>query len=123
MPRAADIKPLLWQGAAGRKPTRFVPVEVTSVKPDKGGVFGIQQSPSIAGAYPDAQTIEGMSLGGSRVFVKARAPGAELPRGLATGQRLVLGLVDDTHFICFIVPPADVPADALARWASEQPCR
>lgn len=122
MSHSSDTKPLLWQGAADRKPTRFIPIEISSVKPDKGGLFGIQESPSIVGAFPNAQNVEGKTLDGSAHVVKARAPGAELPQGLAPGQRVVLGLVDDAHVICFLVPPSDLPTSDLAQWAAKQRC-
>ncbi|OWT81082.1 hypothetical protein CEY04_02560 [Achromobacter sp. HZ28] len=118
----ASSKPLLWQGAAGRKAARFVPIEVSSVKPEKGGTFGIGQSASMEGAYPDARRVEGRVLDATIAVATAIAPAAALPKGLAQGQRAVLGLVDDAHVICVLVPPADVPIDGLAQWAAEQKC-
>jgi hypothetical protein len=115
-------KPLLWQAVAGRKPVRFVPIEVSSIKPEKGGLFGIGQSPSIGGAFPDARNVAGRVLDATVEVVTARAPAAALPSGLAEGQRVVLGLVDAEHVICFLVPPADVPTNGLVQWAEKQRC-
>lgn len=122
MSSLAKTKPLLWQAAAGRKPVRFVPIAVTSVTPETGGSFGIGQSPSMAGAYPDARNVQGRALNETVHIVTVRAPATALPHGLAEGQRLVLGLVDDGHVICLLAPPANVAVDSLADWAKEQPC-
>ncbi|WP_233236993.1 hypothetical protein [Bordetella sp. LUAb4] len=118
----ANSKPLLWQGAAGRKPVHYVPIEITSVKPEQGGAFGIGQSASIEGAYPDARKVQGRVLDATIAVVSAIAPAAALPAGLAQGQRAVLGLVDSGHVICFLLPPADVPTSGLTEWAAGQQC-
>jgi hypothetical protein len=118
----SKAKPLLWQGAAGRKPVRFVSISVTRVKAERGGSFGIGQNPSIEGAFPDARNVEGRALDQTLGSVTARAPASALPAGLAAGQRAVLGLVDDRHVICILVPPADVPVDGLGQWAAAQRC-
>ncbi len=117
-----SAQPLLWQNAVARKPVRFVPVVVSSVAPYKGGWLGVGNSPSLVGAFPDARDVEGKALDGSGHVVAVRAPGAELPHGLAPGQRVVLGLVDDAHVICFLVPPSDVPIHDLIQWAAGQRC-
>jgi len=118
----ATAKPLLWQGGAGRKPVRYVPIEVSSVNAEQGGSFGIGQSASMEGAYPEARKVEGRVLDATIAMVALIAPAAALPDGLAKGQRAVLGLVDDKHVICVLVPPANVPTNDLAPWAAEQRC-
>jgi hypothetical protein len=118
----SKAKPLIWQGAAGRQPARFVSISVSSVRAEQGGSFGIGQNPSIEGAFPDARNVEGRALDQTIGIVTARAPASALPAGLAPGQRAVLGLVDDRHVICILVPPADVPVDGLAQWAAAQRC-
>ena len=110
---------LFWQGAADRLPARYVSIGVKGVKPHKGGLFGIGESPSLAESYPNAQTISGHRLDGDRAAVEVRAPGASIPAGLGKGSRVVLGLVDERHVICILVPPEDVPLERLSAWAGE----
>lgn len=114
--------PLLWQGAADRKPQQFIALRVTDVRKEGGGLFGIGNSPSIVGAMPDARLVEGRTLGGTEAVVRLKAPGGELPPGLGKGSRLVLGLVDPKHVICLLSPPESVADAALLTWAAGQPC-
>jgi hypothetical protein len=114
--------PLLWQGAADRKTQQFIALRVTDVRKEGGGLFGIGNSPSIAGAMPDARLVEGQTLNDPGAVVRLKAPGGELPAGLGKGSRLVLGLVDPRHVICLLSPPESVADDALLTWAAGQPC-
>lgn len=120
--RHADAKLLLWQAALDRRPIHFLPIEVNKIKADKGGLFGIRQSPSLVGSFPDPQIIEGRILKESGDRVQVRMPGMELPSGVERGQRLVLGLVDDTHVICLLRPSSGLSDRALVQWALEQRC-
>ncbi len=116
---------LVWQGAADRKPNRFLALRVEAVRKESGGLFGIGRSPSLAGSMPDARLVDGQTIGveGQSVRLQIRAPGGELPAGLAKGARLALGLVDATHVICLWIPPDTVPDAELQSWASKQTCR
>lgn len=114
-------EPLEWEGAADRKPTLFAPIKVLGVKKERGGLFGLRNSPSMEGFQPDSHLIEGTLLqGGGKV--RLSLPGSEVPAGLASGARAVLGLVDADHVICVLLPPAEVTDDALATWAASQTC-
>ncbi len=117
MSHAADPSALTWQGAAGRTPQRFLVLRVDGVSKDGGGLFGIRQSPSIAGSFPDATIIEASGEAGRRTL---HGPGAELPTGLATGTRIAVGLVDETHFISVLLPPASVSDESVPAWAATQ---
>jgi hypothetical protein len=122
MPVTGQAEPLVWQGAADRSPSDYLSVRVTGIHHAGGGVFGIGNSPSIVGALPDARVIEGTRIGGDGSVVKARVPGGELPRALAAGSRLVLGLVDPSHVICLLLPPDAIADEALSSWARTQRC-
>lgn len=113
--------PLEWEGAADRKPTFFAPIKVSRVSKEGGGLFGLRNSPSIAGSQPDAHLLEGTLLAGGGT-VKLSLPGGEVPPGLTSGTRVVLGLVDADHVICVLVPPASVADDGLQDWAGRQSC-
>ena len=115
-------EPLVWQGAADRKPVSYVALRVERIHKEGGGLFGIGNSPSIVGALPDAQLLEGVAIGGDGGAVTARVPGGEIPAGLQAGSRVVLGLVDAGHLICLLVPPQDVADAALPSWAAGQTC-
>ncbi len=117
-PRSA---PLVWQGAADRAPVGFVPIRVRRVRRDGGGLFGLNNSPSIVGALPDPRIVEGVPIGGGGA-IEVRVPGGELAPGVQAGARVVLGLVDADHVICLLVPPAEVADDRLLAWAAAQPC-
>jgi hypothetical protein len=116
---------LVWQGAADRKPTRFLALRVDAVRKESGGLFGIGRSPSLAGSMPDARVVDGQAVSaeGKAVSIQLRAPGGELPAGLAQGGRLALGLVDATHVICMWVPPDSVTDADLPAWAAQLSCR
>lgn len=120
MIRAAEPKLLLWEGAAGREPNHFAAFEVVAIQREKGGLLGIGQSPSIVGAFPDARRVDVRTLDRARNTITLRAPGASLPAGVAPGQRVVLGLVDDAHFICIFIPGPEVAPEALEGWARSQ---
>ena len=122
MAASSRSDPLQWQGAADRTPVRFIAMRVGGVEKDGGGLFGIRNSPSLAGALPDARIVEGAAIGEAGGPIKVRAPGGELPPGLGAGARVVLGMVDETHVICILAPPDDVADDALAAWAGTQSC-
>lgn len=115
-------EPLLWQGAADRKPAQFIAMRVNAIRKEGGGLFGIGNSPSLAGAMPDARLVEGSRIGEDGPAVKVKVPGGELPKGLDKGSRVVLGLVDARHVICLLVPPDTVADSALASWAPSQRC-
>ena len=114
-------EPLVWQGAADRVPVGFVPIRVRGVRREGGGLFGLNNSPSIVGALPDPRIVEGTPLGGGGA-IKVRVPGGELAPGVVAGARVVLGLVDADHVICLLVPPADLADERLLAWAAAQPC-
>lgn len=109
---------LIWEGAAGRQPVRFVPVRVAKVTRDEGGLLGVGRSPSLPGGFPDARRVDVEALDGARVRMALRVPGSYLPHGLAAGQRIVLGLTVDGRVIQFLVPDAQIPTDRLADWAA-----
>jgi len=121
--RAMDRQDLVWQGTAGRKPDRFVLVEIETIAADRGGLFGIRQSPSIVGALPNAMMLRARALikGQAADTVQLRVPGAELPP-LQAGDRAVLGLLGKTVCLCVLRPPSDLPEDDVASWAGAQPC-
>lgn len=109
---------LIWEGAAERQPVRFVPVRVSSITRDNGGLLGIGRSPSLPGGFPDARKVDVEALDGSRARMTLRVPGSYLPPGLAAGQRIVLGLTADERVIQFLVPDAGIPTERLADWAA-----
>ena len=115
---SSDPTELAWEGAAGLPPQRFLVLRVDSVEKDRGGLFGIRNSPSLAGSYPDATVITATGPAGKW---RLRGPGAELA-GLTDGKRVVVGLVDDGHFLCVLLPPSDLPDSAVAGWAAGQRC-
>jgi hypothetical protein len=122
MAAPAHSEPLQWQGAADRSPSRFIAMRVGRIEKEGGGLFGIRNSPSLAGALPDARIVEGTPIGPRGGAIKLRAPNGELPSGLASGARVVLGLVDDSHIICILAPPAETADEDLEAWAKTQPC-
>jgi hypothetical protein len=116
---ASPVVDLTWQGAAGRTPHSFLVLRIDSVSRDRGGLFGIRNSPSLADSFPDPTVIEASGPDGRR---RLRGPGAELPSGLARGDRVAVGLIDAGHFLCLLVPPTSLPDDAVAAWAATQTC-
>lgn len=114
---------LVWQGAAGRAPDRFMAVRIDGNEPEGGGLFGIQRSPSLAGALPDAHVLKataiGPGAGGSTLSL--RIPGGELPP-LGQGDRALFGMVGEAICLCVLKPPEDVPPERFAKWAAGQPC-
>jgi len=115
-------EPLVWQGAADRKPSQFIAIRVNEMRKEGSGLFGIGNSPSLAGSMPDPRIVEGNRIGTDGPVVKVKAPGGELPVRLAKGSRLVLGLVDPQHVICLLLAPDTVADATLISWASSQRC-
>ncbi len=105
-----------WGGtAAGR-----VAITVSSIEKQGGGLFGINQSPSIAGNLPDARIVTGEVLAGDGSgTVQLKIPAHELP-AVAPGGVLAIMLTQDHHAFCVAVPP--VTGAALAGWLAAWEC-
>jgi hypothetical protein len=119
---AARPKTLAWGFSETGKPSGFVAMRVESVAKEKRGLFGILNSPSVAGWLPDAHVISGKRIGADRSMISARVPGPELPAGLGAGARLVLALKDGDTVMCLLMPTDAVTDDALLSWAETQDC-
>lgn len=119
---AARPKTLAWGFSETGKPAGFVAIRVESVAKEKRGLFGILDSPSVAGWLPDAHVISGKRIGADRSMISARVPGPELPAGLGAGSRLVLALKDADTVMCLLMPSDAVTDDALLSWAENQGC-
>lgn len=112
-----------WQGAAGRPPERFLVLRLTALEREGGGLFGLRRSPSMPGWLPDAHLLTGEVVSGTDPGrrMRLRVPGSELA-GATPGGLLAVGLVDATHAICLLQPPAGMSAEAIPDWAKGQPC-
>ncbi len=121
--QAMDRQDLVWQGTAGRKPDRFVLVRIEDIAADRGGLFGIRQSPSIVGALPNAMVLQARAVvnGQAGNALQLRLPGGELPP-LQAGDRAVLGLLGKNVCLCVLRPPSDLAEDTVTSWGVSQPC-
>ncbi len=95
---------------------------VVKVERDSGGLFGIRNSPSMAGALPDPRVITATALGSDSGPLRVRVPGGELSEEVVVGNRVVVGLVDEAHVICILTPPPSLPDEGLTAWAKTQKC-
>lgn len=120
MTAATEPEELTWQGAAGRRPQRFLVARVTGVEREGGGLLGVRRSPSL-NAVPDAHLVSAVTSGDTGRALRLRVPGADAA-GLAEGATIVVGVVEGGRYICLLRPPAGMAADAIPAWAAGQPC-
>lgn len=107
-----DIK-LSWEWPAERSIEDRLLVQVESVKSQSSGLFGIKNSPSLAGSLPDPVSVSGIvidadaSLNGRSIQVVAPKLEVEtIEKGIYT----MFGIVENTICIC-IVPVENKGAD------------
>ena len=112
-----------WRDAAASAPVRLILVRVRKIRRERGGLFGLFRSPSVAGWIPEAHILEGVAEGETYPSTRVRAmlPGV-LVEGVETGELIVLGLDADSSCLCVLRPPAGMSAAEVPGWAAAQPC-
>ena len=109
-----------WQGTADREPSSYMAVKVLAIQPKRTGLFGIGNSPSVDGYYPDARGIRAVRLDDA-VKIRIEAPLSAVPDATSPGTRLTLVMVDDKHFIRMIRAPEGLQDGHIEGWASQAP--
>lgn len=113
-----------WQGAAGRRPERFLILRVSGNEAEGGGFLGLRRKPGLPGYMPEGRRLTGEVLAGGTAAgtrVAVRAPGARVET-IPVGAVIAVGMVDANHCICILRAPDDMAADAVPQWAAAQPC-
>lgn len=112
-----------WEGAAGRRPERFLVLRVKKNEAEGGGFLGLRRAPSLPGYMPEGRRLTGEVLAGgsSGAQVVVRAPGARVET-IPVGAVVAVGMVDANHCICILRAPDGLTADAVPQWAAGQPC-
>ncbi len=120
----AAVTEFAWEGAAGRRPDRFVILRVTGIEAEGGGFLGLRRFPGLPGYMPDGHRLSGEVLAGGTAgtSIALRAPGGMLA-GLTPGVTAALGLIGATHCICLLAVPQGMAPEAAANWAATQDCR
>jgi hypothetical protein len=109
---------LTWQW--GGTPAGRVAITVGSIEKQGGGLFGINQSPSIAGNLPDARIVTGEVVAGdSAGSAELKIPAHELP-SVKPGDVLAIMYTSDHHAVCVAAPP--VTGAALPDWLKAWEC-
>jgi len=115
--------PLTWEWAAERTPTSRILVEVSQIRKEGGGLFGLKKSPSIIENVPDGHILTGVVVLGDHVgrSVSLRMPGFEIP-DISEGDRVGLGLIGEGICICVVPLPAGLSDSQLEDWLGAFRC-
>ena len=109
---SADIK-LNWEWPAERTIEDRLLVHIDSVKPKGSGLFGIKNSPSLAGSLPDPVIVSGVVIDADAKLngksIEVVTPKLELDN-FKQGIYAMFGVVETTICIC-IVPLDSKDAD------------
>lgn len=109
---SADIE-LSWEWPAERAIEDRILVKVESVKPKSAGLFGILNSPSLAGSLPDPIIVSGVVINSDNKLngksIQVVAPKLEI-ENIKKGIYAMLGIVENTICIC-IVPVENKDSD------------
>ncbi len=123
----ADTLEFKWEGAADRPIATKLLVRVDSLKKTSTGLFGLGNSPSLAGYQPDPHTLRGEVISGPS-GVAGRKFTLELPgyraQALTAGAQAGFGLVAERsngRDIVVCVAPAPAGA-AAAQWLANWHC-
>jgi hypothetical protein len=119
---AEKSRTLKWEGQADRAITGYLFVKLDRIEKDKGGLFGIKNSPSLAESLPDPRKLHGKVIrgkGNDPAEVTLHAPGGELPE-LKADDRVALALIGENACVRVLKVPADLPDDELAAWVERE---
>ncbi|KAA5605235.1 hypothetical protein F1188_11730 [Roseospira marina] len=115
---------LTWEWAADRAPTGRLLMEVTRIRKEGGGLFGLRKTPSLIDTMPEGHVVTGVVLQGDADVgrpVSLRMPGFEIP-DIAAGDRVGLGLIGDETCICMVPVPADLAEEQIEGWLGSFAC-
>lgn len=104
---------LSWEWPAERAIEDRILVKVESVKPKDSGLFGIMNSPSLAGSLPDPIIVSGVVINADDTLngksIQVVAPKLEI-ENIKKGTYAMFGIVENTICIC-IVPVESKDSD------------
>ncbi|HWN96966.1 MAG TPA: hypothetical protein VNT99_18195 [Methylomirabilota bacterium] len=119
-----------WQWPAGRKPDYKLLIDVSKIRKESSGLFGLKKSESIGDQLPEATEVVGRVISGREQLVGKevifRAPRGELKEVVA-GQRAAVAIIErdnrDTNIcVCIVGVPKNLRDAELQAWLRDLKC-